>query len=130
MRIYLRILSLVIGSWLLFAPILIAQDQQVLVEHYSIEDDLSQTAINTVIQDSRGFLWIGTQDGLNKFDGYNFNRFKNDPSDTTTISNNYIHCIYEDNDNNIWVGTNYGLNKFDAEKQTFFRYLNNDSSQN
>jgi len=100
------------------------------VEHYTIEDGLSQTSVQCLMQDSRGFLWIGTQDGLNKYDGYSFNRFKNDPSDTSTISNNYIHCIYEDNDNNIWVGTNYGLNKFDSEKQIFIRYLRDETDQN
>ncbi|HKL08010.1 MAG TPA: two-component regulator propeller domain-containing protein [Bacteroidales bacterium] len=100
------------------------------VKHFTIEDGMSQTSVQCLMQDRKGFLWIGTQDGLNKYDGYTFTRFKHDPTDTTTISNNYIHCIYEDSDDNIWVGTNYGLNKFDAEKQTFFRYLNNDSSQN
>lgn len=104
--------------------------QPVNVKHFTIEDGMSQTSVQCLMQDSKGFLWIGTQDGLNKYDGYSFIRYKNDPSDTNSLSNNYIHCIYEDNENNIWAGTNNGLNKFDAEKQIFIRYLKDNSNQN
>ncbi|MFP4024309.1 MAG: two-component regulator propeller domain-containing protein [Thiohalospira sp.] len=104
--------------------------QPITVKHFTIEDGMSQTSVQCMMQDREGFLWIGTQDGLNKYDGYSFIRYKNDPSDTNTLSNNYIHCIYEDNENNIWVGTNNGLNKFDAEKQLLIRYLRDNSNQN
>jgi ligand-binding sensor domain-containing protein/serine phosphatase RsbU (regulator of sigma subunit) len=123
------LLSLIIGFSPFFYPGAI-YGQLLNVKHFTIEDGMSQTSVQCLMQDQKGFLWIGTQDGLNKYDGYSFLRFKYDPSDTTTISNNYIHCIYEDNKNNIWVGTNSGLNKFDAEKQIFIRYLRDDADPN
>ncbi len=93
------------------------------VDHFTIEDGMSQTSVNCIIQDSRGFLWAGTQDGLNKFDGYSFSVFKNEPSDTNSLSNNFINCIYEDIDGNLWIGTNLGLNKFDIYTKMFTHYL-------
>jgi ligand-binding sensor domain-containing protein/serine phosphatase RsbU (regulator of sigma subunit) len=93
------------------------------VDHFTIEDGMSQTSVNCIIQDSQGFLWVGTQDGLNKFDGYSFRVFKNEPSDTNSLSNNFINCIYEDLDGNLWIGTNLGLNKFDINTEKFTHYL-------
>lgn len=89
---------------------------------FTIEDGLSQTSVNCLIQDSKGFLWIGTQDGLNKYDGYTFRIFRNNPADTTSLSNNFINCIYEGANGNIWVGTNYGLNMYNIHTEEFIRY--------
>jgi ligand-binding sensor domain-containing protein len=85
--------------------------------------------IKAIFQDSRGFLWIGTQNGLNRYDGYTFKIFKHDPQDSTTISNNIIWKIFEDCSQNLWIGTANGLNKFDHATETFVRYLHdaNDS---
>lgn len=99
------------------------QAQVLKIDRFTIENGLSQTSVNCLIQDSRGFLWIGTQDGLNKFDGYTFKVIKNEPSDTNTLSNNFINCIREDISGNIWVGTNYGLNMYDTYTETFTRYI-------
>ncbi|NJM16074.1 MAG: hypothetical protein HC896_12500 [Bacteroidales bacterium] len=88
---------------------------------YSIEDGLSQSNINCLHIDTRGFLWIGTQDGLNRFDGYGFKIYRNQPLDSNSISNNYIRCIEEDARGNLWIGTNYGLNKLDIETGLFTR---------
>jgi len=100
-----------------------AQGQIINAELFTIENGLSQTSIHCVIQDSKGFLWVGTQDGLNKYDGYSFKTFKNEPHDTSSISNNYIHCIFEDSQGEIWVGTNFGLNKYDRFSNTFTHFL-------
>ncbi|MCK7536674.1 MAG: hypothetical protein MZV63_39770 [Marinilabiliales bacterium] len=70
---------------------------------------LSQTSIHCLLQDKRGFLWIGTQDGLNRYDGYSFKSFKNEPHDTASISNNYIHCLFEDSQGNIWSWNKSGI---------------------
>ncbi|HAN18443.1 MAG: hypothetical protein A2X13_06510 [Bacteroidetes bacterium GWC2_33_15] len=106
----------------------IAFSQKINVELFTIENGLSQTSVLCLSQDSKGFIWIGTQDGLNKYDGYSFKIFKNEPHDTTSITNNYIHCITEDSRGNIWVGTNYGLNKLDINTNTFVHYLAEDSN--
>ena len=99
------------------------------VDLYTIEDGLSQTTVNCLLQDSKGFIWIGTQDGINKFDGYSFKVFKNDPNDSSTISNNFINSIIEDDKGNIWIGTKKGLNKYDPYTGTFQRYTSSNDSQ-
>ena len=81
------------------------------IVNYSIPQGLSQSAVNCILQDSRGFIWIGTQDGLNKFDGYKFTVYRHQPSDTNTLSNSYIKSMVEDQEGNIWLATRDGLNK-------------------
>ncbi len=97
--------------------------QDLTFDKLSLEDGLSQGAIYALMQDRRGFIWIGTKDGLNKYDGYRFTIFKHDPFDSTSISNNYITAIFEDAQNNIWVGTLAGgLNRLDRRTNRFRRY--------
>jgi ligand-binding sensor domain-containing protein/two-component sensor histidine kinase len=92
----------------------------------SIEHGLSQTTVETIIQDQSGFMWFGTEDGLNRYDGYQFKIFKHDPDDSTSISNNNVWCLYEDHDGYLWAGTfSGGLNRFDPETETFKRFLHN-----
>ncbi len=83
-------------------------------------DGLSQSIINCIIQDSRGFLWIGTQDGLNRYDGNNFVIYQNIPGDTSSLSNNYILSLCEDKKGNIWAGTmSGGLNRLNPKTGKF-----------
>jgi len=94
-------------------------------EHLNIEDGLSQNAGLAIFQDSRGYLWIGSQDGLNRYDGYSFKIFKHDPDDPTSISQNSILAIAEDSDGMLWIGTwGGGLNRYNPSTETFTRYLN------
>ena len=74
-------------------------------------DGLSNSQINYLFQDSRGFIWIGTSYGLNRYDGYRFRTFYSDPNDTTTLRNNYVDQIWEDADGKLWLkqGMNYSL---------------------
>ncbi len=101
-----------------------APGSMVRFEHITIQDGLSQSTGQVIFQDSRGFLWIGTQDGLNRYDGYTFISFKNDPENTTTISNNNIIAIEEDDVGLLWIGTSDGLNRFNPATGTFARYKN------
>jgi signal transduction histidine kinase/ligand-binding sensor domain-containing protein len=93
-------------------------------EHLSIDDGLSQNAVPVLLQDSHGYIWAGTQDGLNRFDGYTFTHFRNDPANPDSISHNSISALYEDSDGYLWVGTSGGgLNRFDPVTRKFTRYL-------
>ncbi|MGB5894148.1 MAG: two-component regulator propeller domain-containing protein, partial [Ignavibacteriaceae bacterium] len=105
---------------------LIAQPVDTKFEHISLEHGLSQSIINTIMKDSKGFMWFGTQSGLNKYDGYEFVIYKNNPFDSTAISNNLINSTFEDGEGFIWIGTGGGgLNKFNRETEEFTRYRHN-----
>ncbi len=84
---------------------------------------LSQSSVFSLAQDNKGFIWIGTRDGLNRFDGYNFKTYRFDPQDTNSISNNEITVIYCDKNGDIWIGTRGGgLNKFLVRSNRFVRF--------
>lgn len=101
----------------------IAQDKSVRFEQLTTADGLSQSTVNDILQDSRGFLWFATEDGLNRYDGYEFKVYRNNPNDSFSISGNQITTILEDKNNSIWVGTRGGgLNHFDREKEQFTRF--------
>ncbi|MBK9927069.1 MAG: GGDEF domain-containing protein [Anaerolineales bacterium] len=100
-------------------------------EHLGIENGLSQNTGQVIFQDSRGFLWIGTQDGLNRYDGYAFTVFRHDPDNLASISNNSILSITEDVQGFLWVGTrDGGLNRFDPVTEKFISYHNNPRNSN
>jgi signal transduction histidine kinase/ligand-binding sensor domain-containing protein/DNA-binding response OmpR family regulator len=94
--------------------------------HLTTEQGLSQININCIKQDSRGFMWIGTRNGLNRYDGYTCLTFRNESKDDNSISNNMINDIAEDKDGNIWLATQTGLNRYDRRNGTFTRFLHND----
>jgi ligand-binding sensor domain-containing protein len=100
-------------------------------KHITLEDGLSQSSIFCIMQDCKGFLWFGTQDGLNKYDGYHFTIFKPDPEDPNSLSSTLITSIYEDSAGFLWIGTNGGgLNRFDPRTKTFYRYPANPKDPN
>lgn len=94
-------------------------------KHISNEQGLSNSTIETIFQDKRGFIWFGTRDGLNRYDGYQVTVYKYDLKDSNSISDNYIRYLFEDKDQILWVGTNNGLNQFDHKTNRFIRYKNN-----
>lgn len=85
----------------------------------NIRDGLSQNTVYDILQDRTGFLWFGTKDGLNRYDGTSFRIFKYDRTDKYSIGNNYILALYEDIEGNIWVGTDVGLYIYYPEKDIF-----------
>ncbi len=96
---------------------------KVKFRYYNIDDGLSQNYIFCMIQDSEGFMWFGTEDGLNRFDGARFKVYRNNPDDPGTLSYNNIRALYEDRQGNIWAGTLTGvINRFDRKTETFTRY--------
>lgn len=96
--------------------------QHINFKHININEGLSQNAVFDILKDNKGFMWFGTKDGLNKYDGYNFIIYQHNPFDTTTLSANYITCLFEDKRGYIWVGTNDGgVNVYDRKSETFHR---------
>lgn len=92
-------------------------------EHISLEEGLSQSVVNAIAQDKIGFLWFGTQDGLNRYDGYSFITFKADPEDPNTLSDDWITTLHADEDGSLWIGTNQGgVNRYDAISGTISRF--------
>ena len=100
-----------------------AQKSDIRFRHLTINDGLSQSAVNCIMQDAAGFMWIGTQDGLNRYDGYRFKVFKKDRTDSATLNSNYVWALYEDEDRILWVGTEGGLHRYDPSTETFTRYV-------
>jgi ligand-binding sensor domain-containing protein len=78
-------------------------------EHFTSENGLSENVVYAVFQDSKGYLWIGTHDGLNRYDGCGFKKFRHDPADSNSLPDNTIKSICEDGQGNIWLATNGGL---------------------
>ncbi|MBK7407140.1 MAG: hypothetical protein IPJ40_03075 [Saprospirales bacterium] len=100
-------------------PTLHIQCQTLPLERLSSELGLSQNMITCLMQDEKGFLWVGTKDGLNRFDGYQFKVYRNNPFDSTSLSNNYVNHLLQDKQGRIWVSTYKGLNLFNPENEVF-----------
>ncbi len=97
--------------------------QNVKFKRISIDEGLSQASVNTIFQDSDGFIWIGTQDGLNRYDGYHIKVFKTDQVDKTSLPSNEINCLFEDKAGMIYIGTNdEGLSVYNKYTQVFTNY--------
>lgn len=107
-----------------------ANESAINVELYNIDNGLSQSGVTSLMLDSYGFLWIGTQDGLNRYDGYTFKAYRNNPLDTTTLANNIILSLCEDNNGNLWIGTWSGLSVFNRETEAFSNYYHNANNPN
>ena len=86
---------------------------------YSTNNELSSSLINQIFQDKRGFIWIATEYGLNRFDGLRFSNYKHVSGDSTSIKNNYVRTLFEDSRQNLLVGCIDGLMKYDSETDTF-----------
>jgi diguanylate cyclase (GGDEF)-like protein len=100
-------------------------DRNIRFDRISLEQGLSQSAINAILQDSRGFMWIGTEDGLNRYDGYDFTIHKHDSQDPASLSHNFIWTILEDRDGDLWFGTDGGgLNRWNPHDRRFTRFRN------
>ncbi len=99
-------------------------------EKLSIEHGLSSTAVYSILQDKKGFLWFGTENGLNRYDGYSFKIFKNESGNENSIADNFIWNMCEDNIGNIWFATENGLDKYIPSTDKFIHYLSNQNDSN
>ena len=107
--------------FLAFPFILHSQHQNIKFEHISDKQGLSSADIKCILQDSKGFMWFGTIDGLNKYDGSQFTVYKYKRDDKNSLSNNTINAIYEDKNKRLWIATPQGLNLYNRELDIFKR---------
>jgi signal transduction histidine kinase/CheY-like chemotaxis protein/ligand-binding sensor domain-containing protein len=91
--------------------------------HINTGNGLSNSTIECIFKDSRDFLWFGTRDGLNRYDGIKFVVYRNNTNDSASVSDNYIRSIFEDSKHNLWIGTANGLDKLDQRTNKFTRYF-------
>jgi len=99
------------------------------IKTYNINSGLPSNSTTCAIKDKSGFLWVGTENGLCRFDGYSFKTFVNVPGDSTSLTNNYINALIEDKKGRIWVGTLDGLNLLDPLTEKFKRFNHQDQVQ-
>lgn len=107
-----------------------AQPHNIRFEKISIEQGLSQNTVGAICQDHKGFLWFGTYDGLNLYDGYKFKIFQHIPDDSMSICQNNIRCLFVDHLGVLWIGTEAGLSKFNRNKESFINYFANPNNPN
>ncbi len=107
---------------LLLGVLAFLQVQEFNVTRYTVNDGLSNNIIYEVRQDQEGFIWVATENGLNKFDAYEFKTFYHIPGDSSSISSNVVRTIYEDERGELWVGTRRGINHFNKADETFTHF--------
>ncbi len=119
---------LILVSLLMPAPAL-GQAPSISFERITIEDGLSQSTVNCMLQDDSGFMWFGTQDGLNRYDGYDFLVHKLIPGEPTSLSNDWIRTVLRDAAGRMWIGTGGGgLNRWDRSSDAFIRFQHDPAS--
>ena len=115
---------------LLSCSMLFSQETELIFEHVSIDLHLPNVEIRTIHQDKTGFIWFGTINGVQLYDGHQITRFTSNSNDSNSISNNSITKILETKDRNLWFGTERGLNKYDPKNGKFKRFLHNTKDTN
>ena len=99
-------------------------------ERLSVDQGLSQSWALSITQDGQGYLWIGTEDGLNRYDGYEFEVFRHDLDDPTSLADNNINALLVDTERRLWVGTLNGLDRLDRATNSFIHYFPQDGNSN
>ena len=108
---------------------LMAQAQTVFrFEHLGVKEGLSQSVVTATLQDREGYLWFATEEGLNRYDGYQFAVYRHDLNDSTTIASSRVGSLFEDRDGTLWVGTYVGLDRFDRATETFEHVWHHDEA--
>jgi ligand-binding sensor domain-containing protein len=108
-----------------------AQGDDLIFEQIFLEQGLSQSIVKCILQDREGFMYFGTEDGLNRYDGYTFTVMRNNPEDLNSLSYNDINAMHLDFEGNIWIGTfNSGLNKYNPYTKKVTRFLHKTTDPN
>lgn len=97
----------------------LAQDSGLYFEQINYNEDFSPSMISSMVQSKKGFIWIGTENGLFRYDGYSFYRYIRDKNLKGSLSNNHVNVTFEDSSENLWIGTNHGVNLFNKNSNDF-----------
>ncbi len=112
-------LTLFLAS-IVFLTLPLNAQNHIVFNHLSVEQGLSQSSVTCIFQDRTGFIWLGTQDGLNRYDGYTFKVFKNKATDSASLSDNFIFAMYEDETGTLYIETQSGnFNRYDPLTESF-----------
>lgn len=119
--IWKKMFSFLLLSCLCFY-VSVAQETGANFINFNSKDGLSSSSVSAIVKDKLGYMWFGTDDGLNKFDGVNFTVYRHNLADTTSIGGNAISALYEDHLGNLWIGTNQSLTVFDRKRDAFTNF--------
>ncbi|TQV84885.1 hybrid sensor histidine kinase/response regulator [Aliikangiella coralliicola] len=126
---FVKVFAFVVGAGCVFCQSLFAQDR-LRFKHIGVENGLSQVTILDMVQDGKGFIWFATQEGLNRYDGYEFKVFKFSQVNPHSLSDNFIKKLYIDSQERLWVGTRNGLNLFNYKTHQFVRLYHEPTNLN
>ena len=116
MALFLTIFFFTIGN-------VFSQETESKFRHLTNKNGLPSNKVNSIIKDSDGFMWFGSEDGLNRYDGQNFTIYRHDPDNPNSLSDNWISALYEDQSGTLWIGTlNGGLDRYDRELNQFSHF--------
>ncbi|MEO6527329.1 MAG: two-component regulator propeller domain-containing protein, partial [Gemmatimonadaceae bacterium] len=107
---------------LCLTPLLPVESQKLRFRQLTPDDGLSGSLVQSIIQDSRGFLWLGTRKGLNRYDGTAFTIYRHKADDSTSLADNNTEIVYEDHQKRLWIGHPLGLSRYDRERDAFVNY--------
>ncbi|HNW98309.1 MAG TPA: two-component regulator propeller domain-containing protein [Bacteroidales bacterium] len=126
LRLALLILAVIVLPLMSYTQQSNFRFDKITSENIKIEKGLSVNTVHCILQDDKGYMWFGTWDGLNKFDGYKFTVYKaNELEGNNELCNQTVRSLYKDKNGNIWIGTEGGLNKLDIRTKKFFQYKHN-----
>jgi signal transduction histidine kinase/ligand-binding sensor domain-containing protein/DNA-binding response OmpR family regulator len=123
----MRIQRIYIISIILVSISTFLNSQTLSFSRITSEDGLSNNMVNNILQDEEGFIWIGTREGLNRYDGYSIKVFMTETNDTTSILDNFIISLYKDRNGELWVGTINGVSKYNRDTEDFTRFPTNNA---
>lgn len=130
-RLMKILLSIVLLHAFAYAQLSNIKFERLSSEIVKQDKGLSQNSVQAIVQDNDGFLWVGTWDGLNRYDGYSFSIIKPDYFNPVSgLSSSSIRALYIDNEGFLWVGTESGLNKYNIKTRKFIQYKHNINKEN
>ncbi|MDK2562584.1 two-component regulator propeller domain-containing protein [Romboutsia sedimentorum] len=129
MKISISTIFIIIMALIIKCDFVLA-NEKINFDRLTVEDGLSQGTVTSIVKDNKNNVWIGTNDGLNRYNGYDFKIYKHDEKNKNSLPSNSIKKVKEDNDSNLWILTNYGISKMNIETEIITTYEDFDMVDN